>query len=101
VVVVATQPDRPRGAGRGLAVAGRRDRRRSDIPVLRPEQAASLPSPRRQRGFDADLGIVNAFWQFLPKRIRELPRRGYLINAHASILPRHCSARRSLGDPRG
>ena len=33
-----------------------------------------------------------AFGQFLPKTIRELPRLGYLINAHASILPRHRGA---------
>ena len=27
-----------------------------------------------------------------PKRIRELPRLGHLINAHASLLPRHRGA---------
>ncbi|MCX5738300.1 MAG: methionyl-tRNA formyltransferase, partial [Proteobacteria bacterium] len=44
------------------------------------------------REFGADLGIVVAFGQFLPKRVRELPRLGYLINAHASLLPRHRGA---------
>jgi methionyl-tRNA formyltransferase len=39
-----------------------------------------------------DLGVVVAFGQFLPKRIRELPRLGYLINGHASLLPRHRGA---------
>src|SRR5262249_29204551 len=28
----------------------------------------------------------------LPKRVRELPRLGYLVNAHASLLPRHRGA---------
>jgi methionyl-tRNA formyltransferase len=35
---------------------------------------------------------VVAFGQFLPKRIRELPAKGYLINGHASLLPRHRGA---------
>ena len=35
-----------------------------------------------------DIGVVVAYGQFLPRRIRELPRHGYLINAHASLLPR-------------
>jgi methionyl-tRNA formyltransferase len=39
-----------------------------------------------------DLGVVVAFGQFLPKRIRELPAKGYLINGHASLLPRHRGA---------
>jgi methionyl-tRNA formyltransferase len=39
-----------------------------------------------------DLGVVVAFGQFLPKSLRELPRLGYLINAHASLLPRHRGA---------
>ena len=88
-----TQPDRPRGRGQRVSpspvaeLAGR-----SEIPVLRPEQVGEPAFAETLRGFDADLGIVVAFGQFLPKRIRELPRRGYLINAHASILPRHRGA---------
>jgi methionyl-tRNA formyltransferase len=35
-----------------------------------------------------DLGVVVAFGQFLPRRIRELPSLGYCINGHASLLPR-------------
>ncbi len=44
------------------------------------------------RATSPDLGVVVAFGQFLPKRIRELPERGYLINGHASLLPRHRGA---------
>ena len=33
-----------------------------------------------------------AFGQFLPKEIREAPARGYLINGHASLLPRYRGA---------
>jgi methionyl-tRNA formyltransferase len=34
-----------------------------------------------------DLGVVVAFGQFLPKTVRELPKLGYTINGHASLLP--------------
>jgi methionyl-tRNA formyltransferase len=44
------------------------------------------------RDLAPDLGVVVAFGQFLPKAVRELPRLGYLINAHASLLPRHRGA---------
>ena len=39
-----------------------------------------------------DIGVVVAFGQFIPKRVRELPRLGYLINAHASLLPKYRGA---------
>jgi methionyl-tRNA formyltransferase len=54
--------------------------------VASPEVEAEL------RRLAPDLGVVVAFGQFLPKPIRELPRLGYLINAHASLLPRHRGA---------
>jgi len=44
------------------------------------------------RRHQLDLGVVVAFGQFLPRRIRELPARGYLVNGHASLLPRHRGA---------
>jgi methionyl-tRNA formyltransferase len=40
----------------------------------------------------ADVGVVVAFGQFIPRPVRELPHLGYLINAHASLLPRHRGA---------
>jgi methionyl-tRNA formyltransferase len=39
-----------------------------------------------------DLGVVVAYGQFLPKPIREMPALGYLINGHASLLPRYRGA---------
>lgn len=40
------------------------------------------------RGFSPDIGVVVAYGQFIPKKVRELPSCGYLINAHASLLPK-------------
>ena len=93
MVAIVTQPDRPRGRGQKVSpspVAALAER--SGIPVLRPEQVGEPAFAETVRAFSADLGIVVAFGQFLPRRVRELPRHGYLINAHASLLPRHRGA---------
>ena len=93
MVAVVSQPDRPRGRGRketpspvaAVALA-------HETPLLRPERVGDPEVARALLAHEPDLGIVVAFGQFLPRRIRELPRRGYLVNAHASLLPRHRGA---------
>jgi methionyl-tRNA formyltransferase len=88
LVGVVSQPDRPRGRGRSVhpspvsAVA-----LEQELPLLRPERVGEPEIADALRALAPDLGVVVAFGQFLPKRIRELPTRGYLINAHASLLP--------------
>ena len=89
VVGVVSQPDRPRGRGRKTspspvsAVA-----LREGIPLLRPERVGDPEVVEALEALSPDLGVVVAFGQFLPKAVRELPSRGYLINAHASLLPK-------------
>jgi methionyl-tRNA formyltransferase len=88
-VAVVSQPDRPRGRGRRLlpspvsAIA-----QRQGIPRLRPERVGDPDVREALRGLGPDLGVVVAFGQFLPKTIRNAPSLGYLINGHASLLPR-------------
>ncbi len=84
-----SQPDRPRGRGRRVepspvaALA-----QRLAIPLLRPERVGAPEVVEALRASAPDLGVVVAFGQFLPRAVRELPSRGYLINGHASLLPR-------------
>jgi methionyl-tRNA formyltransferase len=87
VALVVSQPDRPRGRGRAEQPSPVSERALSaGVPLLRPERVGDeLPA---LRGAAADMGVVVAFGQFLPKAVRELPARGYCINAHASLLPR-------------
>ena len=93
VVAVVSQPDRPRGRGRSVqpspvsAAAVRRG-----LHLLRPERVGAPEVALALRAAAPDLGVVVAFGQFLPRHVRELPRRGYLVNAHASALPRHRGA---------
>jgi methionyl-tRNA formyltransferase len=93
LVAVVSQPDRPRGRGRSLQpspVAARA--LELDVPLLRPERVGHPEAADRLRSLAPDIGVVVAFGQFLPRRIRELPVLGFLINAHASLLPRHRGA---------
>ncbi len=60
----------------------------SETPLLRPENVNPPEFADALRDFQPDLGVVVAFGQFISKRIRELPSLGYLINGHASLLPR-------------
>jgi methionyl-tRNA formyltransferase len=89
VVSVVSQPDRGRGRGRKLSPSPVASvALASNVPLLRPERVGDETVEAALRAAAPDLGVVVAFGQFLPKRIRELPRLGYLINAHASLLPR-------------
>ncbi|MGI9592528.1 MAG: methionyl-tRNA formyltransferase [Myxococcota bacterium] len=87
VVGVVSQPDRRRGRGRRLSPSPVSEvALTAGLPLLRPEQVADAES--ELRALEPDLGVVVAFGQFIPKRIRELPKLGYCINGHASMLPR-------------
>ena len=61
---------------------------REGIPLLRPEKVGTVESAEALASHRPDLGVVVAFGQFIPRRIRELPALGYCINGHASLLPR-------------
>ncbi len=89
VVLVVSQPDRGRGRGRSSSpspVSG--FALREGISLLRPDRVGEASVANALRDAQPDLGVVVAFGQFLPKRVREAPRLGYLINGHASLLPR-------------
>ena len=87
--MVVSQPDRPSGRGRRLTPSPVSELAQTrGVPLLRPEQVGSAESEAALRAHRVDLGVVVAFGQFLPRRIRELPDLGYLINGHASLLPR-------------
>ncbi len=93
VVGVVSQPDRPRGRGQKLspspvsAIA-----LRDELPLLQPEKVGDPETVEALAALAPDLGVVVAFGQFLPKKVRESSGCGYLINAHASLLPKYRGA---------
>jgi methionyl-tRNA formyltransferase len=93
IVGVVSQPDRRRGRGKKLSPSPVSEiALREGLPLLRPERIGEPEAAAELAALAPDLGVVVAFGQFLPKKIRELPSRGYLINAHASLLPKYRGA---------
>jgi methionyl-tRNA formyltransferase len=93
VVGVVSQPDRGRGRGRKRTPSPVSEiALRQPLPLIRPERVGDDEAVEALRALQPDLGVVVAFGQFIPKRVRELPSCGYLINAHASLLPKYRGA---------
>ena len=93
VVGVVSQPDRGRGRGRKLSPSPISEvALREEIPLIRPEKVGDPETVAALAALQPDLGVVVAFGQFIPKKVREMPTAGYLINAHASLLPKYRGA---------
>src|SRR6059036_3002937 len=92
VVAIITQPDRPSGRGhRLMAPPVKRRAEAAGIPVLQPARLRDPEWPERLAAFDAEVAVVVAFGQILPKAVLDIPARGS-INVHASLLPRYRGA---------
>lgn len=87
VVGVVTQPDRPAGRGRSVAMSPvKQTALEEGIPVLQPERARGEEFMEALRRLGADISVVVAYGQILRPEVLELPPGGSL-NIHASLLP--------------
>ena len=92
VVAVVTQPDRPAHRGQRLTPPPVKTRAlAAGIEVFQPARVRDPEWPDRFRALGADVAVVVAFGQILPKAVLEAPRRGS-INVHGSLLPRYRGA---------
>ena len=89
VVGVATQPDKPAGRGRALAVSPvKQVAVAAGVPVLQPRGFRKNPANAESlRALEPDLLVVAAYGLILPQTVLDIPRYGCL-NVHASLLPR-------------
>ncbi len=88
VAAVYTQP--PRAAGRGMAERKSPVHDISDrlaIPVLTPPSLKPPEEAARFADFGAEVGVVVAYGQILPRAFLDAPVNGCL-NLHGSLLPR-------------
>jgi methionyl-tRNA formyltransferase len=91
-VAVITQPDRPAGRGRPLTASPvKRRAAETGVPVLQPPRLRDPGWPERLAEYRADVAVVAAFGQILPKAVLDVPACGS-INVHGSILPRYRGA---------
>ena len=91
-MAVITQPDRPAGRGRPLTASPvKRRALEAGVPVLQPSRLRDPGWPERLAEHRADVAVVAAFGQILPKAVLDVPTRGS-INVHASVLPRYRGA---------
>ncbi|WP_067838725.1 methionyl-tRNA formyltransferase [Amphibacillus sediminis] len=85
VVLVVTQPDRPKGRKRILSAPPvKEEALKHDLPVFQPEKVKD--SFQEILAYQPDLIVTAAFGQILPKGLLDAPEYG-CINVHASLLP--------------
>jgi methionyl-tRNA formyltransferase len=88
VAAIYTQPDRPAGRGRALAMSPvKRAALEAGIPVEQPGTLKDAAAQQRLRAYAPDLAVVIAYGLILPKAVLAIPKLG-CWNVHASLLPR-------------
>src|SRR5690625_4226471 len=85
IVLVVTQPDRPKGRKRILTPSPVKEEAiKHNIPVFQPEKLND--DFEEIVAYEPDLIITAAYGQLLPNELLEAPQYGS-INVHASLLP--------------
>ena len=88
LVAVYTQPDRPAGRGRQVALSPvKAEALAQGWPIAQPENFKSAASRASLRALQPDLLVVIAYGLILPESVLSIPRLGGW-NLHASLLPR-------------
>ncbi len=92
VTLVVTQPDRPKGrSGKPAPSDVKTCALEYGIPVFQPEKIREKEAAERLAEEKADIFVVAAFGQILPREILEMPRYG-CVNIHGSLLPKYRGA---------
>ena len=92
VIAVVTQPDKPKGRGKEVQMTPVKIQAMEyGIPVYQPAKVREASFEEVLKGLEADVYVVIAFGQILPKAVLELPKYG-CINIHASLLPKYRGA---------
>ncbi len=92
VLLAVTQPDRPAGRhGTPRSSPVKRFCLDAGIPVVQPESARDPELAAALEHSGAPLGVVVAYGGYLPKRLLDIPRHGF-VNVHPSLLPKYRGA---------
>jgi methionyl-tRNA formyltransferase len=89
IVTVITRPDKPVGRGQAIVYAPVKQAALAHgLPVWQPGSFKRPENSEALAAYAADLYIVAAFGQILPRSVLDQPRYGTL-NIHASLLPQY------------
>lgn len=92
VVLAVTQPDKPKGRGGKMQYTPvKKAAIAHNIPVYQPKRIRDPQCIEELKKYEADIMVVIAFGQILPKEILEMTPYG-CINVHASLLPKYRGA---------
>ena len=92
VVLAVTQPDKPKGRGKAVQFSPVKEAAIAhNIPVFQPKKIREPENIEELRKYEADIMVVIAFGQILPKEILEMTPYG-CVNVHASLLPKYRGA---------
>jgi len=93
VAAVFTQPDRPKGRGKNLAMSPVKQLAASyNIPVYQPLKLKNNEEMiNKIKDLNPDFIVVVAFGQILPKEVLDIPKYA-CVNLHASLLPKYRGA---------
>ena len=92
VVLVVTQPDKPKGRGNTVVFPPVKECALSHgIEVFQPQKIRLEENVENLRKYNPEIIVVAAFGQLLPKSILDMPKYG-CINVHASLLPKYRGA---------
>lgn len=92
VVLVVTQPDKPKGRSGELQVSDvKACALEHNLPVFQPVKIKEAEHVAYLKSIEADIYVVAAFGQILSQEILDIPRFG-CVNIHASLLPKYRGA---------
>ena len=92
VCLVVTQPDKPKGRGKEMQYTPVKEAAlKHGIEVYQPRRIREAECVEKLRQYNADIMVVVAFGQIIPKEILEMVPYG-CVNVHASLLPKYRGA---------
>jgi methionyl-tRNA formyltransferase len=92
VLMVVTQPDRPKGRGQTLSASAVKEAAlRHGLPVFQPERIRRPEAVAQLAQLPADAMVVVGYGQIIPQAVIDQPRCG-IINVHGSLLPKYRGA---------
>src|SRR5688572_23927280 len=92
VLLVVTQPDRPKGRGQVQTASPVKECAvRHGIEIYQPERIRRPEAVERLASVGSDAMVVVGYGQIIPQSILDLPPLG-IVNVHASLLPKYRGA---------